>query len=49
MSYEGPTKSLVDDLASLFGLREVRWRPEGNDEQVSEFRITETMTQAEMG
>lgn len=40
MSYEGPTKSLIDDLAPLFGWRTVRGRREGKDERVRELRIT---------
>jgi hypothetical protein len=40
MSYDGPTKSLVDDLAPVFGWRVVRGRPEGKDDRVRELRIT---------
>ena len=40
MSYDGPTKSLADDLAPLFGWRVVRGRPEGKDDRVRELRIT---------
>jgi hypothetical protein len=40
MSYDGPTKSLTDDLAPLFGWREVRGRFEGKDDRVRELRIT---------
>ena len=40
MSYDGPTKSLVDDLAPLFGWQMVRGRQEGRDDRVWELRIT---------
>ncbi len=40
MSYDGPTKSLTDDLAPLFGWQMVRGRREGRDERVRELRVT---------
>jgi hypothetical protein len=40
MSYDGPTKSLIDDLAPLFGTHVVRGKLEGNDHRVKELRIT---------
>ena len=40
LSYEGPVKSLIDDLGPLLGHRELRGRMEANDERVRELRIT---------
>lgn len=40
MSYEGPTKSLIDDLAPLLGTRLYRGRVVSNDERVKELRIS---------
>lgn len=40
MSYEGPTKSLIDDLGPQLGTRLYRGRPVSNDQRVKELRIT---------
>ncbi len=40
MSWVGPTKSLIDDLAPLLGQRWVRGRLEAEDRRVRELRIT---------
>lgn len=40
LSYEGPTKSLIDDLGPLLGFRPYIGRVVSNDERVKELRIT---------
>lgn len=40
LSFEGPTKSLVDDLGPLLGLRPYMGRTVSDDERVKELRIT---------
>ncbi len=40
MSWEGPTKSLIDDLGPLLGTRLYRGRSVSNDQRVKELRIT---------
>lgn len=40
LSFDGPTKSLIDDLAPLFGTTVVNGRSQGNDHRVKELRIT---------
>jgi hypothetical protein len=40
MSYEGPTKSLADDLAPLFGWRVGQGRSQAKDDRIRELRIT---------
>jgi hypothetical protein len=40
MSYEGPTKSLIDDLAPLLGSRLYRGRVVSADDRVKDLRIT---------
>jgi hypothetical protein len=40
LSFEGPVKSLVDDLTPLFGERMISGRPMAKDYRVRELRIT---------
>jgi len=40
MSYEGPTKSLIDDLGPLLGYREYRGRMVSMDNRIKELRVT---------
>lgn len=40
MSYEGPTKSLIDDLGPLLGWRPYRGRMVSADDRVKELRVT---------
>jgi hypothetical protein len=40
LSYEGPTKSLIDDLGPLLGVRTYMGRMVSDDERVKELRIT---------
>ena len=40
LSYEGPTKSLIDDLGPLLGVRPYRGRLVSDDERIKELRIT---------
>lgn len=40
LSYEGPTKSLIDDLAPLFGSSLVNGKLQGKDHRIKELRIT---------
>lgn len=40
LSFDGPTKSLIDDLGPLLGVRPYMGRTVSNDERVKELRIT---------
>jgi hypothetical protein len=40
LSFEGPLKSLIDDLTPLFGERMISGRPMAKDYRVRELRIT---------
>ena len=40
MSYEGPTKSLIDDLGPLLGFRSIQGRTVSADQRVRELRIS---------
>jgi hypothetical protein len=49
LSYQGPTKSLIDDLAPLLGSRQYGGRFVSDDERVKELRITRGLRPGGLG